>query len=95
MLKFTDAAGNIIKNSDVSYDILIKGPNDRNIIFQKHGFTPTGVDLKIIDANSFPTGGSTSSPVSYDVEIDVETVGGNMASEHASLPKVSVVSYSP
>jgi hypothetical protein len=93
MLKFTDAAGNIIKNSNIDYDILIKDPNTNNSVFQKHGSTPTGVDLKIIDGNSFPTAGSQSNKIDYNVEVVVNSVGGNIASEHASLSKVAVMSY--
>jgi hypothetical protein len=95
MLKFTDAAGNIIKNSNIDYDILIKDPNTNNIVFQKHGSTPTGVDLKIIDGNSFPIGVSQSNRINYNVEVGVNSIGGNIVSEHASLPKVAVISYNP
>jgi hypothetical protein len=93
MLKFTDAAGNIIKNSNIDYNILIKDPNTNNSVFQKHGSTPTGVDLKIIDGNSFPTAGSQSNRIDYNVEVVVNSVGSNIASEHASLSKVAVMSY--
>lgn len=95
MLKFTDAAGNIIKNSNIEYDILIKDPNTNNVVFQKHGSTPTGVDLKIIDGNLFPIGASPINTVNYNIEIDVNNVGGNTVTEHASLPKVAVISYNP
>jgi hypothetical protein len=93
MLKFTDTAGNIIKNRNIDYDILIKDPNTNSLVFQKHGSTPTGVDLKIIDGNSFPIRSSQFNRLNYNVEIDVNSIGGNIVSERASLPKVAVISY--
>jgi uncharacterized Zn ribbon protein len=84
LMKFTDAVGNIIKNGK-DYNILIKDPNTNgSVIFEKHGSTPTGVDLKIIDGNSFPIRGSQFNPVNYDLEIHVNNVGGNTVREHAS-----------
>ena len=91
MLKFTDTLGNIIRNKDIDYNIMIRD-NNSNIIFQKQGSTPTGVDLKVINENTFPIGGSLLNPKMYNIQIDVNGIDGKLISEHALLPSVAVVS---
>ena len=92
MLKFTDPFGKIIRNKDINYSILINDSNS-NIVFQKQGSTPTGVDLKVIDENTFPIGGFAFNPTMYNIKIDLNAVvDGKIISEHAFLPAVAVVS---
>jgi hypothetical protein len=91
MLKFTDAFGKIIDSKDIDYNIMIKD-NNSNIIFQKQGSSSTGVDLKVINENTFPIGGSAINPAMYNMQVDVNGIDGKLVSEHALLPAVAVVS---
>jgi hypothetical protein len=91
MLKFTDPSEKI-SNQKIDYTISIR--NGTNSEFQKYGSTSTGVDLKIIDENTFP-GASTISPVDYDVIITIASIDNIQVDEYTTPLKVNVVSQNP
>jgi hypothetical protein len=88
MLKFIGSSNELMKNK-IDYAISIT--NGPDAIYSKIGSTSTGIDLKIVDENTFSTDSSLS-PVNYDMNIAIPAVDDTPTNEYAGPLVVSVIS---
>jgi hypothetical protein len=88
MLKFIDSSNELMKKK-IDYAISITHGLDP--VFTKIGSTSTGVDLKIIDENTFSTD-SAINPINYDMNIAIPSVDDIPINEYTRPLRVNVVS---
>ena len=75
MLKFTDINNNLL-NNPINYKITIQDRTTDSIIFTQNRFTNNGLDLMVIDENTFLKG-DANNPASYQMWIHIDSLNGN------------------
>ena len=88
MLKFTDASDEVMKKK-IDYTISIK--NEIDSVYKKLGTTSTGLDLKIIDENTFSMA-SAINQVNYDMNIAIPSMDEIPINEYTRPLRVNVLS---
>ena len=82
---FNFADINNIVNGTIKYGFTIPDPDDNRIPLERTSITDNGVDIKVIDENTFAEG-SINQPACLQPWVNISVINGSIVNEQTSSP---------